>query len=273
MRLSTVRSHRHRHATDDALTLYLGHQVGAGRFLWKRINRMSGEGHIDRLVEEALFSNMLQNGVFVEVGAAHPTYLSISKRFRDRGWKIISIEPIPEFCDEFRKLGYEVLQFACSDIDADNASFYAVKSAEAQYHDGYVTFESFSSLGVRNSFALQKATVSTQTEIIPVVVRRLDRLLAEYAPDINHIDILSVDVEGWEMEVMRGFDLKKFNPKVIIMENNFSDYEQTEFILSQGYIRWSVVRPNEIFVLPDFLETVCNDLYGPSKFKNWLPVF
>jgi hypothetical protein len=31
--------------------------------------------------------------VLVEVGAAHPDYLSMSASYRSRGWRIIAIEP------------------------------------------------------------------------------------------------------------------------------------------------------------------------------------
>jgi FkbM family methyltransferase len=40
---------------------------------------------------------------------------------------------------------------------------------------------------------------------IRVNVHRLDTILAEHAPEPEHIDVVSIDVEGWELEVLRGF--------------------------------------------------------------------
>lgn len=59
----------------------------------------------------------------VEVGAAHPESISTSFPLRGLGWQVISIEPIPEFCDEFRKRGLPVLQYACYSRDEGRMSF------------------------------------------------------------------------------------------------------------------------------------------------------
>ena len=56
-------------------------------------------------------------GTLVEVGAGHPINISFSLHFRPLGWDIVSIEPIPEHCEEFRKMGLPILQFACSKTD------------------------------------------------------------------------------------------------------------------------------------------------------------
>ena len=57
---------------------------------------MPAEHDIDIVVKNAFFAEF-KPGVFVEVGAARPDYLSISESFRKQGWKIIAIEPNPKF--------------------------------------------------------------------------------------------------------------------------------------------------------------------------------
>ncbi|ADL02596.1 FkbM family methyltransferase [Brevundimonas subvibrioides] len=209
---------------------------------------MSAEGDIDRIVQEAHFPDGSAPGVMVEIGAAHPDDLSISRRFRDRGWRILAVEPNPAFCEEHRKRGYAVLQFACSDHDEDEASFTVVESRDSIYHGVNVTFESFSSLGLRDKFAELHGTVETRTFQIPVVVRRLDRLMAEFAPEVTGIDLLAIDVEGWELDVMRGFDLERFAPRVVILENLFDDPGYRDYMTERGYRLWDTVVPNEVYV-------------------------
>jgi|ERR1035441_9223207 hypothetical protein len=103
---------------------------------------MAAEKDIDRVVREAFFPDGT-SGVLVEVGAARPDYLSISASFRERGWKIIAVEPNPEFCALHRANGHYVLQYACSDEDKDNVDFFVVDSNGADYLGGKVSFESF----------------------------------------------------------------------------------------------------------------------------------
>jgi len=51
---------------------------------------------------------------------------------------------------------------------------------------------------------------------------------------VDHIDILSVDVEGWELEVIAGLDLEKFKPRVMIIENLFGDPQYQLYLERQG---------------------------------------
>jgi hypothetical protein len=38
--------------------------------------------------------------------------------------------------------------------------------------------------------------------------------------NIKHIDIVSIDVEGWEPEVVKGFDEKKYSVDYFVLEMN-----------------------------------------------------
>jgi FkbM family methyltransferase len=208
---------------------------------------MPAEHDIDIVVKNAFFAES-KPGVFVEVGAARPDYLSISESFRKQGWKIIAIEPNPEFCAAHRAQGHEVLQYACSDVDADDVPFYVVNSKEADYMGGKVSYESFSSLGIRDDFAELHKTVSTDTNMISVQVRRLDTILAMHEPELTTFDMLAVDVEGWELSVLRGLSIARFRPKVVILENLFKDTAYEKAMREREYRLWRTLEPNEIYV-------------------------
>lgn len=76
------------------------------------------------------------SGVFVDIGAARPDFLSISAFHRAIGWRVIAIEPNPEFCELHRARGHEVLQYACGDRDQDNVDFTIADSHECDYRGG-----------------------------------------------------------------------------------------------------------------------------------------
>jgi FkbM family methyltransferase len=208
---------------------------------------MAAENNVDRVVRDAFFAG-IRNGVLVEVGAAMPDYLSIGASFRALGWKVVAIEPNPEFCSAHRALGNEVLQYAASDTEADDVDFFVVDSHGAAYQEGVVSFESFSSLGIKDQFADLYETVRAKTEMstIPVKVRRLDTILADHEPDLRAIDILAVDVEGWELNVMRG--LNSYQPEVVILENIFDSAEYVALMTARGYRRWKRLEPNDVYV-------------------------
>ena len=205
------------------------------------------EQDVDKIVMEAFF-NSCKGGTFVEVGAARPDFLSISKLYRDHDWRIIAIEPNPEFCQLHRANGFEVLEYACGQSNEDNVDFFVVDSMGADYLGGNVQYESFSSLGIRGEYAKLHKTVDTKVKKIKVKMRTLDRILEEHAPDISLVDILSIDVEGWELEVMKGLSFNVYRPKVLIIENLFDDASYQQFLLEQGYKLWKHLAPNEVYV-------------------------
>lgn len=232
---------------------------------------MAAEDDIDLLVRETFFNGKTGPGVFVEVGAARPDYLSISASFRKLGWKIVAIEPNPDFCAAHRARGHDVHEYACSDVDADDVEFFVVDSKGADYLGGSVSFESFSSLGIKDEFADLHDTVKNNTQVrtIPVKVRRLDTILRQHEPDIDHIDILAVDVEGWELNVMRGLSIDKYHPSVVILENLFNKEEYVRFMSDLGFARWRRLEPNEIYVARSFakVEEPKPSLWG--RLSSW----
>jgi hypothetical protein len=93
--------------------------------------------------------------------------------------------------------------------------------------------------------------VKPKIHTIPVKVRKLDTILSEYEPDLREIDILAVDVEGWELNVMRGLSLKKYRPKIVILENLFKDARYVAFMQTFGYVLWRHLEPNDVYVRSD----------------------
>lgn len=210
---------------------------------------MAAEKDVDKVIQDELLRG-LTHGVLLEVGAARPDYLSVGASFRKLGWTVISVEPNPEFCAQHRAMGYDVLQYACSDEDRDDVDFFVVDSNSAEYLDGNVSFETFSSLGINGKFAqdLQATKVKTDVKTIRVKVRKLDTILAQHHPEVDRIDAIAVDVEGWELSVMRGLSLDKYKPRVVVLENLHKSLSYRTFMWKQGYACWKRLKPNEIYV-------------------------
>ena len=206
---------------------------------------------MDRLVVSRFFRDS-SGGVLVEVGAARPDFLSVGASFRQRGWTVISVEPNPEFCELHRAAGNHVLQYACGDHDEDGVEFSVVDSGGVSYRGDAVSYESFSSLAIKDRYA---ELVDSRLDVrkITVDLRRLDTLLAEHAPEVRRIDLVAVDVEGWELEVLDGLDFERYAPRALIVENLFGDRRYRRYMRDRGYRLWRYVEPNDVYAPRDEL--------------------
>jgi FkbM family methyltransferase len=205
---------------------------------------------VDQKVFAKFFDDGRRDRVFVDVGAARPDYLSISQLFRQKGWRVICIEPNPEFASLHRELGHEVYECACGAVDEDEVEFMLANSHGQAYEGGSVTYESFSSLSLKPGY---RSLLPDNVELKPikVKVRRLDSILEEAG--VSSVDVISADVEGWELEVLQGVDLRRINPSVIILENFLRDKAYKRRLRQLGYVLWKRLFPNEVYIRPVLL--------------------
>lgn len=211
--------------------------------------KTGAEKDVDSVVYNEFFLEQ-RAGVMLEVGAAGPDFLSIGASFRNKGWRVISIEPNPGFAAQHRGLGHEIYEYACADRDQDDVDFVVAEGDdEMQYLGGKVTAESFSSLGIRDKYdgMLSQYRERFTLRTIKVKVRRLDTILRDLA--LTKLDVMAVDVEGWELECLQGFSFGVLAPRVAIIENLFREPAYVDFMKSRGYELWRVLEPNDVYVL------------------------
>ena len=65
---------------------------------------------------------------------------------------------------------------------------------------------------------LSKDSGINAREIKKIKTQTLDRIIENSKFRNKIIDYLSIDVEGHELNVMKGFNLKKYKPKLIVLE-------------------------------------------------------
>tara|TARA_A100000164_G_scaffold294661_1_gene268537 strand:- start:1218 stop:1922 length:705 start_codon:yes stop_codon:yes gene_type:complete len=153
------------------------------------------------LIVDYLFKDK-KKGIYVDVGSQNPVSNNNTLILFNRGWKGLNIDLDKKNIDLFKvaRPNDFNLNFAISSKSCEKKLFF--------YHDG----SPLNTL-VKNVSKKQKAKV-TQTKNIKVVT--LNSVLN--STKIKKIDFLNIDVEGHELEVLKGFDLKLYNPKVINIE-------------------------------------------------------
>jgi FkbM family methyltransferase len=164
------------------------------------MNIYRSDNGVDKRVEE-LFGDFV--GHVCDVGANDGHYLSNSLLFEEKGWTVLCIEPNPDLAEIGRSRRKLWLEVAAGAEDSDEHEFGIT---------GASPWASQSCLGVRS----RHGGGGAHPNIVKVKVRTLDRLLDEAG--FPKLDYLTVDVEGWEREVMSGFTVERWKPRVIVLE-------------------------------------------------------
>jgi len=181
------------------------------------------------------FLGQRRTGFFVEVGANDPKVLSQTWHLEAKGWRGILVEPNPTCAEALRqqRKNSTVFQVACSSPE---------NSGDALFH-----FSKSSALS-----GLQKHVDDPRIEYDhsePVHVTTLDAILEKAGNP--HIDFISIDVEGTELDVLKGFDLGKHRPSLILLEDKVHDLQKHCFLKTKGYKLIRRTRVNNWYIPKD----------------------
>jgi len=173
-----------------------------------------------------------QTGTFVDVGAHHPKKYSNTYYYYRQGWRGINIDAMPGSMQAFMKERPEDinLEIPVSDIEQE-LTYYTFNAWDLN------TFDS-SKIEVYLKFP----GVKQEKEII-LKTRTLENILDEHFAKLktSHIDFLSVDVEGWDLQVLRSNNWQKYRPEYVLAEDLFKNATETSsgklamFMRSVGY--------------------------------------
>lgn len=174
----------------------------------------------------AYFENQ-RDGCVIEVGANDPLrHTSQSLHLAvELGWTSILVEPNPDLAEQARQSREDarVFEFACVASDQlGEISFYIpVNDAAVEIH---------SHAAIAKNIDDHDYDVHRE---LRVKSRTLNSIIDEC--ELLNIDLLSIDVEGAEMEVLKGLDLDKHRPKLILLEDKHVFLDKHRFLKKHGY--------------------------------------
>jgi FkbM family methyltransferase len=189
---------------------------------------------------------LIQNegGFYVEVGANDGR--SSSNTFwleRELRWKGILIEPVLhkyfeiKLSRDHRKNTFIYGACVSEDFKGDNLKFfYSNLMTAPDYGEG----ELFAKKG--------ESFLSDGEEVLPfwAPAFTLRKVLSDHGT--SHIDFLSIDVEGGEIEVLKGFPWELVSVDLILIETS-QDSIACRFLEEKGYIRIVDLVDNHFYVL------------------------
>lgn len=164
--------------------------------------------------EDLILSRLFEGkstGFYVDVGAHHPRRFSNTYLFYKRGWRGINIEPNPDVSALFKRYRKRDINVTLGIANTTDELVYFMFNDPALN-----TFDQALSEGRQSD---QYYVVSRQT----IPVRPLAVVLQKYLPAGAQIDFMSIDVEGYDLEVLESNDWSRFRPNCILVEDeNFS---------------------------------------------------
>lgn len=169
-------------------------------------------------------------GVFIDIGANDGITLSNSYFFETQlGWTGICVEPLPAVFEKLRRNRSSICIEGCVYDKADTVSFLSISGGPDMlsgivdnYHPAHL-----------QRIEREVAETGGAYEKIQVRCYAFNDLLA--SNNIYHVDYLTIDTEGGELEILKSIDFSRFDISVIDVENNYNDPEFERYMATQGY--------------------------------------
>ena len=148
-------------------------------------------------------------GTYVDVGCWHPVKASNSYYFYVRGWKGICIDPNPELkilYDKFRPKD----NFINAGIGVSGTSL------------EYFMLEESSANTFSKDFLKKHQLESKVIKKLDIPLYSLKEILDVNLDKNDRLDFFDIDVEGFDLEVLKTNDWNVYRPKVIVVESDIS---------------------------------------------------
>ncbi|MPT22605.1 MAG: FkbM family methyltransferase [Starkeya sp.] len=155
----------------------------------------------------------VEAGFYVDVGAFSPEADSVTNALYARGWRGVNIEPMPHRLAELE---------ARRDRDVNLGVVASDREGIARLHIVGDTGLSTVDAAIAESHRAKGWAISA----VDVPQRTLTNLLDAHLTPGQPIHFLKIDVEGHEAAVVRGLDLTRYRPWVILIEATYPNSPQ-----------------------------------------------
>ena len=139
-------------------------------------------------------------GVFIDIGCHHPMINNNTYPLYKRGWNGINIDIDYSAIDSFNFLRSKDtnIEIAVSDTIGNSELFF--------YHNR----------AAKNTLSKEKGFDAKEVRSIKTTT--LNKIIQDSIYKDQKINFLSIDVEGFELNVLKGFDFKKYKPDLVVFE-------------------------------------------------------
>ena len=195
-----------------------------------------------------------EKGFYIDVGCQNPIKNNNTYLLYKKGWEGINIDLDKDNINLFNSARPK-------DSNFNKAISSDTKNVELYFYHKKSPINTID----KKTSDFQKAKV---TSIKKINTDTLDNIILNSKYKNYTFDLLSIDVEGHELDVLKGFDLDKYSPKVIVVEyldlnvskleiknlsiENVLNSEIYKYLISKNYILVNSIYCDLVFVNKSF---------------------
>ena len=169
--------------------------------------RISYAQHGEDILLESLLHGKKGPGFYVDIGAHHPHRFSNTLLFYKKGWRGINIDAMPGSMKPFRMFRRRDINLEVGvGLQSGPLKFYAFEEP---------AYNTFSPHLVNDAEFLKRVPLKAVHEV-PVFT--LAALLDKHLPENTVIDFLSIDAEGFDLDVLKSNNWQRYRPVYILVE-------------------------------------------------------
>jgi len=183
-------------------------------------------------------------GVFFDVGAYEPINISNSYYFEKNNWDVYCFEANTLLIDGLKSERKNVFNYAISNEDKSFIEFNVVHGI---WGGGSLT-AGISAIDLDPLYMQRFGDGIKKIVKITVPQKTLNTIISSEIQHITHIDVLSIDVEGGELNVLKGLDLVKYKPTLMVIENVFNTPDIKNYLESYGYKLDKCIDYNQYYI-------------------------
>ena len=165
-----------------------------------------------------------KKGFYIDIGCYHPTHINNTYLLYKKGWNGINIDVSQFSIDLFKFMRPDDLNYKCAVSETK-------KKVNLYYQKEHSQLTSINKLTAKKFIKgrLKKKIINSYS---------LEEILSWGKYKDYEIDFLDVDVEGADLQVLKGLNFSKRKPKLICVEihqKNFRKHKIYRFLIKKKY--------------------------------------
>ncbi|MBM3125993.1 MAG: FkbM family methyltransferase [Chloroflexi bacterium] len=213
------------------------------------------KGHFGQWAEDVLvrklFPKNMKTGIYLDIGAYHPFKHSNTAYLWLKGWQGFNIDANPNTIKLFNRARPDDKNIWTAIVPHDQF-IQGVDRVDLMLPGAKDHASGISATGTVHPGVSSDRSFS---ESISVPAISVSKLLEQH--NINNINYLNVDIEGYDQAIIEEFDFARCHPKVISIEDYSNTIQEalaspiTTHLAAQGYVLIGRAGPTSIFLFAE----------------------
>jgi methyltransferase, FkbM family len=204
------------------------------------------------LIIEHFFNQVdIKKPTYLDIGANEPKYISNTYYFYEHGSRGVLVEPNPYLYKKILKyrLKDQVVNAGIGVNNINEADFYMFPDK----YNGLSTFSEKEALHWKNVGMKGLGKINYE-KIMKIPLLNINSILEQYFNE-KAPNLISLDVEGLDLDILKSIDYKKWRPEIICVETlqynenqqGFKNHDIINFMLQNEYAVYADTYVNTIF--------------------------